>query len=83
MGVISKKAKDLLNDLLQVNTKKRLTAKAELEHKWFKFDKTQSILITYNVKYRQLNKLIDNIMKYRSDNILWYAFNELLVHNNI
>ena len=37
----------------------------------------------YNVKHRQLNKLIDNLMKYRSDNILRCAVIALLVHNSI
>ena len=82
-GVISEEAKDLLKGLLQVNTKKRLTAKAALEHKWFKIEKTQSTLTAYNVKHRQLNKLIDNLMKYRSDNILRCAVIALLVHNSI
>ena len=46
-GVISEEAKDLLKGLLQVNTKKRLTAKAALEHKWFKIEKTQSTVTAY------------------------------------
>ena len=82
-GVISEKDKYLLKGLLQVNTKKRLTAKAALEHKWFKIEKTQSTVTAYNVKHRQLNKLIDNLMKYRSDNILRCAVIALLVHNSI
>ena len=82
-GVISEEAKDLLKGLLQVNTKKRLTAKAALEHKWFKIEKTQSTVTAYNVKHRQLNKLIENLMKYRSDNILRCAVIALLVHNSI
>jgi len=82
-GVISEEAKDLLKGLLQVNTKKRLTAKQALEHKWFKIEKTKSNLTVYNVKHRQLNKLIDNLMKYRSDNILRCAVIALLVHNSI
>jgi len=82
-GVISEEAKDLVKGLLQLNTKKRLTAKAALEHKWFKIEKTQSTITAYNVKHRQLNKLIDNLMKYRSDNILRCAVIALLVHNSI
>ena len=39
--------------------------------------------MVYNVKHRQLNKLIDNLMKYRSDNILRCAVIALLVHNSI
>ena len=82
-GVISDEAKDLIKGLLQVNTKKRLTAKEALEHKWFKIEKTKSNIMVYNVKHRQLNKLIDNLMKYRSDNILRCAVITLLVHNSI
>ena len=82
-GAISEEAKDLLKGLLQVNTKKRFTAKQALEHKWFKIEKTKSNLTVYNVKHRQLNKLIDNLMKYRSDNILRCAVIDLLVHNSI
>ena len=82
-GVISEEAKDLVKGLLQINTKKRYTAKAALEHKWFKIEKTKSTVMTYNVKHRQLNKLIDNLMKYRSDNILRCAVIALLVHNSI
>ena len=82
-GVISDEAKDLVKGLLQVDTKKRLTAKEALEHKWFKIEKTKSNILVYNVKHRQLNKLIDNLMKYRSDNILRCAVIALLVHNSI
>ena len=82
-GVISEEAKDLVKGLLQINTKKRYTAKAALEHKWFKIEKTKSTVMTYNVKHRQLNKLIDNLVKYRSDNILRCAVIALLVHNSI
>ena len=82
-GVISDEAKDLMKGLLQVNTKKRLSAKEALEHKWFKIEKTKSNIMVYNVKHRQLNKLIDNLMKYRSDNILRCAVIALLVHNSI
>ncbi len=82
-GIISEEAKDLLKGLLQVNAKKRFSAKQALEHKWFQIEKTKSSLNAYNVKNRQLNKLIDNLMKYRSDNVLRCAVIALLVHNSI
>ena len=82
-GIISEEAKDLLKGLLQVNAKKRFSAKMALEHKWFQIEKTKSSLNVYNVKNRQLNKLIDNLMKYRSDNVLRCAVIALLVHNSI
>ena len=82
-GIISEEAKDLLKGLLQVNAKKRFSAKQALEHKWFQIEKTKSSLNAYNVKNRQLNKLIDSLMKYRSDNVLRCAVIALLVHNSI
>ena len=82
-GIISDDAKDLIQGLLQVNPKKRYTAKQALEHKWFKNEKIKACQTVYNIKNRQLNKLIDNLVKYRSDNILRCAVIALLVHNSI
>ena len=82
-GVISNDAKDLIKGLLQLDPKKRYTAKEALEHKWFKNEKTKASQTVYNIKNRQLNKLIDNLVKYRSDNILRCAVIALLVHNSI
>ena len=82
-GVISDDAKDLIKGLLQLDPKKRYTAKEALEHKWFKNEKTKASQTVYNIKNRQLNKLIDNLVKYRSDNILRCAVIALLVHNSI
>ena len=82
-GIISEDAKDLIKGLLQVNPKKRFTAKQALEHKWFKNEKIKASQTCYNIKNRQLNKLIDNLVKYRTDNILRCAVIALLVHNSI
>ena len=82
-GIISDDAKDLIKGLLQVNPKKRFTAKQALEHKWFKNEKIKASQTCYNIKNRQLNKLIDNLVKYRTDNILRCAVIALLVHNSI
>ena len=82
-GIISDDAKDLIKGLLQLDPKKRYTAKEALEHKWLKIEKTKTIQTVYNIKNRQLNKLIDNLVKYRSDNILRCAVIALLVHNSI
>ena len=82
-GIISDDAKDLIKGLLQVNPKKRFTAKQALEHKWFQNEKIKASQTCYNIKNRQLNKLIDNLVKYRTDNILRCAVIALLVHNSI
>ena len=82
-GVISEDAKDLIKGLLQINPKERYTAKQALNHKWFKNEKVKASQNCYNIKNRQLNKLIENLIKYRSDNILRCAVIALLVHNSI
>ena len=82
-GIISDDAKDLIKGLLQVNPKKRLTAKDALSHKWFQSEKIKANQTAYNIKNRQVNKLVDNLVKYKSDNILRCAVVALLVHNSI
>jgi calcium-dependent protein kinase len=82
-GVISEDAKDLIKGLLQINPKERYTAKQALNHKWFKNEKVKASQNCYNIKNRQLNKLLENLIKYRSDNILRCAVIALLVHNSI
>ena len=82
-GIISNDAKDLIKGLLQINPSKRFTAKQALEQSWFKNEKIKASQTCYNIKNRQLNKLIDNLTKYKSDNILRCAVVALLVHNSI
>ena len=82
-GIISKDAKDLIKGLLQVNPKQRYNAKDSLNHKWFQSEKIKTNKSVYGIKDRQVNKLVDNLMKYKSDNILRCAVIALLVHNSI
>ena len=82
-GIISEEAKSLIKGLLEVNPKKRLTAEEALEHKWFQIEKIKASKTCYDIKSRALNKLIDNLTKYKSDNILRCAVIALLVHNSI
>ena len=82
-GIISEDAKDLIQGLLQLNPKKRLNAQQALQHKWFKNEKIKASQTCYNIKNRHLNKLIENLTNYRSDNILRCAVIALLVHNSI
>ena len=81
MGCYFRRNKRFIIRFIISKCNKRLTAKEVLEHKLFKIENTKSTVMTYNIKHRQLNKLIDILMKYRSDNILWYAVVVLLVHN--
>ena len=82
-GIISEDAKNLIKGLLELNPKKRYDAKKALEHKWFQNEIIKASQTCYNIKDRQLNKLIDNLMHYKSDNILRCAVIALLVHNSI
>ena len=79
--LLSAHAKDLINKLLQYEPKKRLSASEALEHPWFKtaeFKKKDKV----NVIPPELAKeLINNITKYRSDNMLKCAVIAYLVHH--
>ena len=82
-GIISEDAKDLVKGLLQTDPKKRYTAQQALNHKWFESEKIKTNKSAYDIKNRQVNKLVDNLIKYKSDNILRCAVIALLVHNSI
>ena len=82
-GIISEDAKDLVKGLLQIDPKKRYTAQEALNHKWFESEKIKTNKSAYDIKNRQVNKLVDNLIKYKSDNILRCAVIALLVHNSI
>ena len=81
MGCYIRRNKRFIKRFIISKYNKRLIAKEALEHELFKIENKKSTVMTYNIKHRQLNKLIDILMKYRSDNILWYAVIVLLVHN--
>ena len=82
-GIISEDAKNLVKGLLQIDPKKRYSAQEALNHKWFQSEKIKTNKSAYDIKHRQVNKLVDNLIKYRSDNILRCAVIALLVHNSI
>ena len=82
-GVISDDAKDLVKGLLQKDPNKRYNAQQALNHQWFKNQNLKINQGCYGIKHRHLNKLLDNLVKYRSDNILRCAVVALLVHNSI
>ena len=81
-GIISQEAKDLINDLLQIKMTKRITAEEALKHKWFSTKAVSEMEHNNAIKPKNLSKLLNNLTKYRSDNILRYAVIAYLVHNS-
>ena len=81
-GIISQEAKDLINDLLQLKPNKRITAEEALKHKWFSTKGVKQMENNNIIKPKNLSKLLNNLTKYRSDNILRCAVIAYLVHNS-
>ena len=81
-GIISKEAKDLIKDLLQVNPNQRLSAEKALKHPWFSTKQVKQIESMNILNKHNTLKLLENLTKYRSDNILRCAVIAYLVHNN-
>ena len=82
-GVISQEAKDLIKCLIEPNPSKRLGAEQALKHPWFELKKMKAIdKQIHNIEATNANKLVNNLKRYKSDNILRYAVIAYLVHNN-
>ena len=82
-GIISKEAKDLMKCLIEQNPSKRLSAEQALKHPWFELSSMREIDRRLNrIEETNANKLVDNLKKYKSDNILRCAVIAYLVHNN-
>ena len=81
--LLSSQSKDLINKLLQYDPKKRISADKAIEHQWFKsaeFKKKDKVNI---IPVELAKQLIQNITKYKSDNILKCAVIAYLVHHLI
>ena len=81
--LLSSQSKDLINKLLQYDPKKRISADQAIEHPWFKsaeFKKKDKVNI---IPVELAKQLIQNITKYKSDNILKCAVIAYLVHHLI
>jgi calcium-dependent protein kinase len=79
--LLSAQSKDLINKLLQYDPKKRISAEQAIEHPWFKsaeFKRKDKVNI---IPLELAKQLIQNITKYRSDNILKCAVIAYLVHH--
>ena len=75
---ISKEAKSLVKKLLELNPSKRLSAKEALNHKWFKINKNQNLIINKNNNY---SCFIQNITEFCAEQKLQQATLAFLVHN--
>jgi calcium-dependent protein kinase len=75
---ISKEAKNLVEKLLELNPSKRLSAKEALNHKWFKINKNQNLIINKNNNY---SSFIQNITEFCAEQKLQQATLAFLVHN--
>jgi len=81
-SVVSKEAKDLIRALLQPNPNMRLSAEQALKHPWFSSKKVKALDKLNNLSKNRTQKLVENLTKYKSDNILRCAVIAYLVHNN-
>ena len=81
--IISDQAKDLVKKLLEIDDKKRISAEEALKHPWFESKEVKSENTENLFEVKNPNKLLNNLINYRSDNILRSAVFAYLVHNNI
>ena len=77
---ISKNALDLIQKLLNKDINKRISAQEALNHPWFKENKSKEL---YNeiLNDKVLQKLLDNLKKYKKNSIIQETALAYLVHN--
>ena len=81
-GVISKEAKDLIKKLLEIKPNLRISAEEALKHNWFNIKEVKIYEENFNIKQKSLVKLVNNLTKYKTDNILRCTVIAYLVHNS-
>ena len=79
--ILSNQAKDLISKLLQYDPKKRLNAEQALDHPWFKSAEFKKKDKVNTISPELAKELIENMTKYRSDNILKCTVIAYLVHH--
>ena len=79
--LLSPHAKDLIFNLLQYDPKKRLSAEEALDHPWFKTAEFKKKDKVNSIPIELARELINNMTKYRSDNMLKCAVIAYLVHH--
>ena len=78
---ISQEGKDLINNLLQLNPNKRLSAIDALNHPWFKLFNNEKINNKKLFNEKNLISIIKNISEFRIEQKLQQATLAFLVHN--
>ena len=79
--LLSSNSKDLIDKLLQYDPKKRINATQALEHPWFKSAEFKKKDKVNTIPLELARQLIQNMTKYRSDNMLKCAVIAYLVHH--
>ena len=79
--VLSEQSKDLIFKLLQYDPEKRLNAEQALEHPWFKTAEFKKKDKVNSISPQLAKELIENMTKYRSDNVLKSAVIAYLIHH--
>ena len=77
---ISKNALDLIKKLLNKDINKRLSAQEALNHPWFKENKSKELLNEI-LNEKVVEKLLDNLKKYKKNSIIQETALAYLVHN--
>ena len=79
---LSNEAKDLITKLLTYDPVKRINVDDALLHDWFKSEEFLEKSKVNSINKELANKLLENMMNYKSDNMLKCAVLAYLVHYN-
>ena len=79
--ILSSNSKDLIDKLLQYDPKKRINADQAIEHPWFKSAEFKKKDKVNYISPELAKELIQNMTKYKSDNMLKCAVIAYLVHH--
>ena len=81
--IISIQAKDLIKKLLELDVNKRITAEEALNHPWFESKQVKSQDNEGLFEVKNPDKLLNNLINFRIDNVLRSTVFAYLIHNNI
>ena len=78
---ISKEAKNLIKLLLEHDPNKRISAKAAINHEWFKIQNTKELLFNCSNGANTMGSMLNTISSYKSDFKLQQVAIAFIVHN--
>ena len=81
--IISSLAKDLIKKLLEFDPNKRITAEEALNHPWFECSQVKSQDNEGLFDVKNPDRLLNNLINFKSDNVLRSTVFAYLIHNNI